>query len=73
MSLDQLKTTCESIDDYKYDYSYSTSSTRHSIASQNHSFNRNRSKWGSGTVLQKKNEWINNIGADSIARSLKFD
>ena len=66
MSLGRPKTTCKSPDDYNHDYSHSISSTRHSTASRNHSYNRNRSEWGSGTPSQKGNQWINNTGADSM-------
>ena len=66
MSLDGPKDIRKIPDNYNHDYSHSTSSTRRSIASQNHSSNRNRSEWGSGTPSQKGNEWINNTGADSM-------
>ena len=66
MSLGGPKTTHESPDDYNHDYSHITSSTRRSAASKDHRSNRNRSEWASISPSQKRNEWINNTGADSM-------
>ena len=66
MSLGRPKTTRESPENYNHDYLHSTSRVRRSIVSQNHSSNRNRSKWGIDTPSQNGNGWINNTSADSM-------
>ena len=71
MSLGQPKTTRENPDNYNHDYSHSITSTRRATLSQNHSFNRNRSEWDSGTPSQKGNEWIKNTGAGFMCGQTK--
>ena len=66
MSLSRPKTTHKILENYNHDYSHSTSSIRRSTLSQNHSSNRNRSKWYSGNPSPKGDKWINNTVADSM-------